>query len=46
MNEMIQWPTQDLLVSLLDEAVFLNESLDDSKTNTFLTAPFRPLQKY
>ncbi len=28
MNGMIQWLTQDFLVSLLDESVFLNESLE------------------
>ncbi len=37
---MIQWLTQDWLVSLLDESVFLN----DSKTNTYLTAHFLHLK--
>ncbi len=40
-NTMIQW-LQDLLVLLLDESVFLNESLKwmIQKVNTILTATF------
>ncbi len=42
MNGMIQWLTQDWLVSLLDESVFLNEWFKDK--NTF-KSPFWPPKK-
>ncbi len=50
MNRMIQWLIQDLLVTLLDESVFLNKSLEwmiriEWKTNTFWSAPFHHLKK-
>ncbi len=48
MNGMIQWLTQDLLVSLLGESVFFNESLEwmiQRQIATFLTAPFHHLKK-
>ncbi len=41
---MIQWLTQDILGSLLDESVFLNESLVWFKHKYILTAHFRHLQ--
>ncbi len=41
---MIQWLTQDVLGSLLDESVFLNESLVWFKHKYILTAHFRHLQ--
>ncbi len=48
MNGMIQWLTHDLLVSLLGESVFFNESLEwmiQRQIATFLTAPFHYLKK-
>ncbi len=40
---MIKWLTQDVLVSLLDESAFLNESLIWFKNTYILIAPFRHL---
>ncbi len=42
---MIQWLTQDVLGSLLDESVFLNESLVWFKHKYILTAHFRHLYR-
>ncbi len=46
LNGMIQWLTQDLLVSLLDESVFWMNLLNEwFKDKYILTAPFRHLKK-
>ncbi len=43
LNEMIQWLSQDLLVSLVDESSVFEwiSWMNDSKTNTFLIDSFR-----